>query len=107
MRTGGLIDACFLLGDDEQVQAAFAQLKGLMGRSCGGRYPLVAQLAAARVARDVAACEEVVAEFDRLVALEPDSFRGTGGMNSYDWLEVALVTRSEIAGEVSPRLFEL
>jgi hypothetical protein len=67
----------------------------------------VASLAAARTSRDVAACDAAVAGFDRLVAREPDSFHGTGGMNSYDWLEIALSTRSEIAGEVSPRLFEL
>jgi hypothetical protein len=108
VRTGPLIDACFLQGDDERVQSLLAEVRAVDPDGVHGtRYEDVARLARARAARDVAECDTVVDAFDAAVALEADSFSGTGGMNHYDWLEIALVVRSEIAGEVSPRLFQL
>ena len=94
--------------EDEACRQAWAELTAADPRGVPGlRHGAVARLAEARAAQDVQACEEVVAALDKGVAQEPDSFYGTGGMNYYDWLEIALVTRVEVSGEPSPRLFEL
>lgn len=107
-RTGVLVDVCFLLGEDEACAQAWAELSAADPRGVRGlRHEAVARLAEARAAQDVEACDEVVAVFDKGVTKEPDSFYGTGGMNYHDWLEIALVTRAEVSGEPSPRLFEL
>ena len=106
VRGGDLIDACFLLRDDEAVRYHLAGLLRAEPSGLGGtRYPSVGLLAG-RGRGDVQACDEAVAWFDRLVAREPDP-SGTGGMNGHDWLEIALVVRREVTGVRSDRLREL
>ena len=106
--TGDLIEACFLLGLDEQCQQAWKALRRAdRGGVRGTRYGDVAALAKARTEGDVAACDSVVASFDKWVAKERNTFDDTGNISLYDWLEIALVVRAEVSGEPSPRLFEL
>ena len=104
-RNGVLVDACFLLGEDEQCQQAWTALAAADPRGVEGtRHRAVAVLARARAQRDLAACEEAVAAFDAGVAKERASFAGTGGMNAYDWLEVALTVHTDLSGQLHPRL---
>lgn len=104
VRTGRLVEACFLLGLDGQCQEAWDALRRAdRGGVRGTRYGDVA----ARAEGDVAACDVVVASFDKRVAKERNTFDDTGNINLYDWLEIALVVRAEVSGQPSPRLFEL
>ena len=106
--TGDLVETCFLLGLDGQCQEVWDALRRAdRGRVRGTRYGDVAGLAKARAEGNVAACDVVVASFDKWVAKERNTFGGTGGINLYDWLEIALVVRAEVSGQPSPRLFEL
>ena len=108
VRTGQLVETCFLLGLDEQCQEVWEALRRAdRGGVRGTRFSDVVALAKARAEGDVAACDSVVASFDTRVAKERNTFWGTGNMNLYDWLEIALVVRAEVSGEPSPRLFEL
>lgn len=107
-RNGVLVDACFLLGRDEQCQQVWTALAAADPRGVKGtRHGAVAVLARARAQQDLAACEEAVAAFDAGVSKEPASFAGTGGMNFYDWLEVALTVHTALSGRPSPRLHPL
>lgn len=50
-------------------------------------------------------CDAAVDWFDGAIAAEPRSLASTAvGMTPYDWLETALVIRSDVAGTVSGRL---
>lgn len=80
VRSGDLLDACFLLGDDLAVGSTLAALEQSdppgISRGPGTRR-------------------------------ERDTFSGTGGMNAYDWLEIALVVQRSVSGQRSERLREV
>ena len=104
-RNGVLVDACFLLGQDEQCQQAWTALAAADPRGVKGtRHGAVAQLAHARAQQDLLSCEQAIAAFDAGVAKERASFAGTGGMNFYDWLEIALTVQAELSGQAPTRL---
>ncbi len=106
--TGILVDLCFLLGRDEEAQQVNAALERADPRGVRRtRHKAVAQLAAARLSRDGAAAEEAIAWFDRAIAKEATSVAARGAPLLHDWLEMALILQSELAGEVSPRLREV
>lgn len=107
--TGALVEVCFLLGLDEEAVATNAALLESDRRGMGPRvrYPIVAELAAARAAGDPARCDPVVQWFDDAIRREREAPSGTGGINLHDWLEIALVVQSNLAGEPSPRLREI
>ncbi len=108
LKTGLLVEVCFLLGRDQEAQVVYDALeradpKG-MKRT---RYRAVAQLAAARLNSDVPAAEEAITWFDKTIAREATSVATTGAPLLHDWLEMALILRSGLTGEVSPRLREV
>ena len=105
--TGMLVDTCFLLGDDAGAQEALAAMERDRRGLAGLRHRDVARLAAGRATGDVALVDEALVFFERMAHRDRKSFAGTGGMNAHDWLEIALVTRVQVSGEPSDRLFEL
>jgi hypothetical protein len=102
-----LVDACFLLGDDDGAMAAAAALERPGVAQPGARSRDVGLLAAGRARGDVALLDAAVAALDRTARRHPGELAGTGGTTWHDWLELALVTRVQVSGEPSDRLREL
>jgi hypothetical protein len=107
-----LVEACFFLGRDEEAIDTSAALQGKRPRAAAGkglRHPVVADLAAARLAADPAKCQPVIDHFDAGIKRERRTtspfFAGVPTL--YDWLEIALILQSELSGQPSPRLREI
>jgi len=105
--TPTLMTAAFVLGFDQEVLEARQALSKPNRRPAPTLwYPYVAELARARQSGDPALCDEPIARFDK------DIKRGSptdtaGGIDAYDWLELALITQSQLAGTISPRLMDI
>lgn len=107
-----LVEACFFLGRDQEAIDTSAALQGKRPRAAAGkglRHPVIADLAAARLAGDPAQCKPVIDDFDAGIKRERKTTSpfSAGHPTLYDWLEIALILQSELSGEVSPRLREI
>ncbi len=102
------IEGRFLLGRDAEARETCEWIKQLR-RSKGARLraPVVADLADARRTRDAEACQAVIDWFDHAIRRYRAHPTDDSGIGLHDWLELALITHSEITGTRSPRLREI
>ncbi len=105
---GHQIEGRFLLGRDAEAGETCEWIKQLR-RSKGARLraPIVADLADARRTRDAEACQAVIDWFDHAIRRYRTHPTDDSAIGLHDWLELALITHSEITGTRSPRLREI
>ncbi|MDP9440804.1 MAG: hypothetical protein M3P34_01195 [Actinomycetota bacterium] len=105
---GMQIEGLFLLGRDADAREVCDRIMAeTRSRGVKLRLPIVADLADARRMGDAQVCAAVIDWFDRKIKGERVSPVGITGFGLHDWLELALITYSQITGQTSPRLKEI